>query len=965
MGVALPGLQAGLLNQSSAQVIDGSLKFDDDSLNYLSRTPSSVGNRNTWTLSWWMKRSRLSNNFQTIFGVCDSGASYYTQLRLGSADKLSYQEKGSANGPVFETSMVFRDTSAWYHCVFVFNNTAASNDEKARLYVNGSEITSFSTDNRSQIGSTATAWNNNVQHNISHMRPYSGNFDFDGQISNVYLIDAQALGPENFGFTDPLTNTWRPKKYEGTFTQTSFNNGTTWSSSLTSNGTLQNAGNAFDGDLSSRAQTQSPAADKTLTFAPPAINFTQKLEVYCDQGSAVPTATWNGNTVNPGGGAWVTVYTGSGTLSSTHPLVIDTETASQYATLKGVRIDGEVLIDGLNGSGVNSFYLPMDNDDFHIDKSGKGNNWTKQNFSGTSIDPDVLKDSPSGAVSGGRAQTGITTTSSAPSNYPTLNPLSKGSRVTLTNGNLELASSASSGNAATMEAYATFTASSGKFYAEVTNSSNRTASVSSGTYSGASASIYSGGGSNSLGGTASGSGASFTTSDFLAVAIDFDDKNVYFYKNNTLIYSVTGYTTELDLFFADRVNSSGSTGTSKWNFGQKPFKYAPPQGFLPLNSASARPETVIKRPDQFVGVTTYTSNNNTLSVSDYQFQPDLLIFKNRDTANHWGWFDSVRGANKQLSSNRTNAESTTSGDGYGTGTMNSFDRNGFTLGNDVGSNVTNYPSGDGHVVYGFNAGGNKNTFNVDDVGYASAAAAGLDGGSITPTGASVGTRQGFSIVKWTATNGAAIISHGLKIPPTFIVVKDIDSSTFWQVYHSSLGNTKAINLNSANEASTATNHWNNTSPTSTTFSVGLNSNYLTEDHIAYIWHDVPGLQKFGSYAGSSGTTFVNLGFRPALLVIKFYDGTDVGSHAGWKVIDNQRNKFNISGIMQKVAWDVNEAENGGTTISTSEGKVDFLSNGFRILDNHSPFNTSGRSYIYMAWAEAPASNLYGGQSNAR
>ena len=69
--------------------------------------------------------------------------------------------------------------------------------------------------------------------------------------------------------------------------------------------------------------------------------------------------------------------------------------------------------------------------------------------------------------------------------------------------------------------------------------------------------------------------------------------------------------------------------------------------------------------------------------------------------------------------------------------------------------------------------------------------------------------------------------------------------------------------------------------------------------------------------------------------------------------------------MQKVAWDVNEAENGGTTISTSEGKVDFLSNGFRILDNHSPFNTSGRSYIYMAWAEAPASNLYGGQSNAR
>ena len=65
----------------------------------------------------------------------------------------------------------------------------------------------------------------------------------------------------------------------------------------------------------------------------------------------------------------------------------------------------------------------MDNqDDFEKDKSGEGNDWTKNNFSGTSIDPDVLKDSPSGAVFGGRAQTGITTTSSAPANYCTLNP---------------------------------------------------------------------------------------------------------------------------------------------------------------------------------------------------------------------------------------------------------------------------------------------------------------------------------------------------------------------------------------------------------------------------------------------------------------------------------------------------------------------------------------------------------------
>jgi hypothetical protein len=157
----------------------------------------------------------------------------------------------------------------------------------------------------------------------------------------------------------------------------------------------------------------------------------------------------------------------------------------------------------------------------------------------------------------------------------------------------------------------------------------------------------------------------------------------------------------------------------------------------------------------------------------------------------------------------------------------------------------------------------------------------------------------------------------------------------------------------------------NQGPTDTLLRTG-GTTYVDGDMIAYCWHNVPGLQKFGKYSGvNSAAKYVELGFRPALLVIKFTQGTDVGSHAGWKVIDNQRNKFNISGIMQKLAWDVDEAENGGTTISTSEGKVDFLSNGFRILDNHSPFNTDGRRYVYMAWAEAPTVNLYGGGANAR
>ena len=79
------------------------------------------------------------------------------------------------------------------------------------------------------------------------------------------------------------------------------------------------------------------------------------------------------------------------------------------------------------------------------------------------------------------------------------------------------------------------------------------------------------------------------------------------------------------------------------------------------------------------------------------------------------------------------------------------------------------------------AGGNKNTFNVDDVGYASAAAAGLTGGDITPSGASVGTKQGFSIVKYTGPGSAGFqsVPHGLSEKPKFILCKDLDNARWW------------------------------------------------------------------------------------------------------------------------------------------------------------------------------------------
>jgi hypothetical protein len=453
------------------------------------------------------------------------------------------------------------------------------------------------------------------------------------------------------------------------------------------------------------------------------------------------------------------------------------------------------------------------------------------------------------------------------------------------------------------------------------------------------------------------------TSDIIGVLLDLDNNTLSYSKNGTNL-GVAHSNVTSDFVTPGFGLHGATTNTINVNFGQKPFKFPPPAGYKLLNAANVRPDTVITRPDQYVDVRSGLSAQFT--ISDLDFKTDLVIAKSTSHDEYWIWADSVRGFIGGLRSNGTNTE----GSGLAIANVNS---NGYQ------SDSNWFTNGRTYVTYSFKAGGNKNTFNVDDVGYASAAAAGLTGGTITPTGASVGTKQGFSIIKYTGNSTAnATLPHGLSEVPKFVIIKNLSNSYGWAVLHTDVGTTGTtldgspeyymMDLTSTERANFSQDTiWN---PTSTTVKIDQSGganwvNNSNSDYIAYLWHDVPGLQKFGSYAGSSGTTFVNLGFRPELLVIKFYDGTDVGSHAGWKVIDNQRNKFNPSGIAQKLAWDVNETENGGTTISTSEGKVDFLSNGFRILDNHSPFNTSGRSYIYMAWAEAPASNLYGGQSNAR
>ena len=393
-----------------------------------------------------------------------------------------------------------------------------------------------------------------------------------------------------------------------------------------------------------------------------------------------------------------------------------------------------------------------------------------------------------------------------------------------------------------------------------------------------------------------------------------------------------------------------------FNFGQKPFKFPPPEGFKPLNTGAVRPESTVMRPDQYVGVATYlgTSANHQINVVS---KPDLVIIKGRDGDYDFVWQDTVRGLNKTLTSNR-NQEEKTDNDG-----VLSVNTRGFI----VGANTAGFQSdelnnsGKNYVTYCFNAGGNKNTFNVDGVGYASAADAGLTGGDITPTGASVGTKQGFSIITWdtASLSGTKSIATGLTQAPEFVITKVTTTTDDWLTFHKDLSSTESfiLNGNRAKLANAAYAHTFNSDGTISGLVVGDPNWWMSDEtYVFYSWHSVPGLQKFGSYKGNNNAdgTFVELGFRPAVLWVK-----RSGATGSWYALDNERDKFNNT--FRTLSPNQFAQEDVSTGAS---GYCDFLSNGFKARTTDGSINASD-TYMYAAWAEAPTIDLYGGGANAR
>jgi len=326
------------------------------------------------------------------------------------------------------------------------------------------------------------------------------------------------------------------------------------------------------------------------------------------------------------------------------------------------------------------------------------------------------------------------------------------------------------------------------------------------------------------------------------------------------------------------------------------------------------------KPKDYYNTVTYTGNGSAGNgITGVGFQPDWVWIKRRESGSH-NLVDVVRGVNVAVASESSGAQGTYSNN------LSAFGTDGFTLGNGslVNANAGTY------VSYNWRAGNSQGSSNTD--------------GSINTTYTSVNTTAGFSISKWTGTGSAGTIGHGLGAVPKFIIVKNVDSNNDWNVYHHKTGNEYRSFLNTTAAREDNASAWNDTSPTSSVFSIGTNTNVNQSGQsiIAYAFAEKKGYSKFGKYTGNGNDsgTFVYTGFKPAWIMAKGMNTSD-----NWTLWDSKRGLINVVKPMLR-ADATNVESNSGTY------QVDILSNGFKWRSNDSKINQDGTDYIYMAFGQS-------------
>jgi len=327
--------------------------------------------------------------------------------------------------------------------------------------------------------------------------------------------------------------------------------------------------------------------------------------------------------------------------------------------------------------------------------------------------------------------------------------------------------------------------------------------------------------------------------------------------------------------------------------------------------------TTIDDPEAYFQVKTYTGDGSTPSITldgDTDMQPDMVWIKNRDATDSHCLFDSVRTATEVLHG-ETSAVEATDAD-----TLTSFDSDGFALGADVKVNTDT----EAYVAWNWKE----------------------------------SATAGFDIVN-NVKNDTDVenVSHNLSAVPHFIIGKSRTGVYRWICYHKDVGNTHAMYMGADGEVAKvdSVTFWNDTTPTSSVFTLGADNSW-NGTNIFYVWTDVQGFSKFGSYTGNGNADgpFVYTGFRPAFILCK-----STSEARNWFMYDTARSSYNV--VDRNLYANKNEVEYNDADYNA----IDILSNGFKFRNNDTGANNSGEPHIFMAFAEAPFVNSNGVPCNAR
>ena len=252
--------------------IERSLRFDSTASSYLSRTPSSAGNRRTWTWSSWVKRGSSTANNPVVFSADTNNGPWTAWQFTQSTGTIQVTTQAGVN-PGLYTNSAFRDFSAWYHIVIAMDTTQATAANRVKLYVNGVQQTFSNTNYPSQNYETKV--NGTYTHHIG----YTNNQYFDGLLAEVHLVDGQALAPTDFGEIDATTGAWNPIEFTGNHGTNGFH--------LDFKNNSSNAALGYDAAGSNNWTVNNIIADPGLATA--------------KQGMDVVTYTGNGTARNIGG----------------------------------------------------------------------------------------------------------------------------------------------------------------------------------------------------------------------------------------------------------------------------------------------------------------------------------------------------------------------------------------------------------------------------------------------------------------------------------------------------------------------------------------------------------------------------------------------------------------------------------------------------------------------------------------